>query len=139
VNVFNENDDLVDISQVYETATDENLLIEVSNLANPDCLATTSVLLEVLPVDDEACTLSIISEEDLAFDVYPNPFTNSLNISSKQPIPKVAIFDIQGKKVFEKQANNLQKLNLSSLPSGFYLAQFQSEDVMLIRKTIAAL
>jgi len=25
------------------------------------------------------------------------------------------------------------------LPSGFYLAQFQSEDVMLIRKTIAAL
>ena len=136
VNVFNENNDLLDISQVYETATDENLFIEVSNLANPDCLATTSVLLEVLPVDDEACTLSIISEEDLAFKVYPNPFTNSLNISSKQPIIQATIFDIQGKKVFEEQANNLQKLNLSRLPSGFYIAQFQSEDVMLIRKIV---
>ena len=136
VKVFNENNDLLDISQVYETANDESLLIEVSNFVKPDCFATTSVFLEVLPEGDEACTLSTITEENLAFKVYPNPFANSLNISSQQPITQVTIFDIQGKKVLEKQANNLRKLNLNNFASGLYFAQFQSGKVILIRKII---
>ena len=71
---------------------------------------------------------STLSVEDFgttkSFALYPNPFQEELNISSKEQIIKqVQLYDITGKIIQDEKVNNqnLFTLKTNSLPRGTYL------------------
>lgn len=59
-------------------------------------------------------------------NVYPNPFTNEINISSDLKILSIEIYDSYGKLIF---ANNVvsPKINLSELKNGIYYIKLNDE------------
>jgi YD repeat-containing protein len=71
---------------------------------------------------------STLSVEDFgnnkSFALYPNPFQEELNISSKeQSIKQVQLYDITGKIIQDEKVNNQNSFTLKTngLPSGTYL------------------
>ncbi len=73
-------------------------------------------------------TLDAKSESILKFSVYPNPAKNIVNISTKQTISKVQIFNIVGKKVFETKTLQNNSINVSNLNSGIYLLRLVDQN-----------
>ena len=72
--------------------------------------------------------LSNSNFELASFNVYPNPTNNVWNISSKQNITSVVLFDVMGKKVQEvNPSSSSLELNASDLSSGIYFANITSE------------
>ncbi|MDO5615877.1 MAG: T9SS type A sorting domain-containing protein, partial [Cruoricaptor ignavus] len=68
----------------------------------------------------------LLSTNDFAnqqFSFYPNPVENFLNITSKETIRKVDVYNIQGQKVLNNVKFENGKLNVSSLLKGNYLLQ----------------
>ena len=81
-----------------------------------------------------------ISNDEL-FSVYPNPFNNSIFISSisKNASGELNIYDISGKLIFRKDVifplNNLE-LNLSKFNSGIYLLELITKQEVYRKKLI---
>lgn len=66
-------------------------------------------------------------------NVYPNPVTDVLTITTNNAISSVVVFDIKGKKLQKEVISN--KVNLSSLPKGIYFIEIKSGE-SIIRKRI---
>lgn len=64
-----------------------------------------------------------VSENELEeFSYYPNPVTNEINLSAKNTIDQVSIFNILGQNVYEEKINNAKSsINLSFLEQGMYV------------------
>ena len=61
--------------------------------------------------------------------IYPNPGTDLLYIKSElKLVNQVQIFTLGGKKLLEKQGNDLKMLDVSSLPPGIYIVECRVED-----------
>ena len=60
--------------------------------------------------------------------VYPNPFTNELNLLSKYPIrTKLILRNALGQEIFRKTIGEKESINLSSLSDGIYFLELISE------------
>jgi hypothetical protein len=59
------------------------------------------------------------------FELYPNPATDYLNISSALPFEGVDIFDSIGKLIFS--GDNSESINIESFPSGLYFVKLRSK------------
>ena len=71
------------------------------------------------------------------FSFYPNPINNQLNLSAKSNIEKVALYNINGQKVYSDKVNALQKtINLSFLQSGLYVMHIISDGISASYKVI---
>ena len=82
-------------------------------------------------------TLGTDSQNEDNFRVFPNPFTESLNIELKSTLfpLQVSVYDLTGKLVLEP--NIIQnKLNLLVLKSGIYLLKIESENSSEIKTII---
>ena len=91
----------------------------------------------------KASTLSVNENRIInKISFFPVPFKELLNIKSGQdPIEKVIIYNITGKKVFEKKLNKpLLKLNLnlSFLDNGLYIVKTYN-GIKMITKVISKL
>ena len=63
--------------------------------------------------------------------VFPNPFSNNLQIESEVPLQKMALFDVLGKEIFNQ--NFVNQIDTSNLPKGMYflkLYTFEGESVV---------
>ncbi|MEI6696027.1 MAG: DUF4465 domain-containing protein [Bacteroidota bacterium] len=80
-----------------------------------------------------------INTNENLFQIYPNPFTEKLQISSKNSneIQEVQIFDIQGNEIL-KISNVKQELtlNLAELHSGIYFVKISVSDCIFYQKII---
>ncbi len=76
-----------------------------------------------------ASTVLGISENVIAgFKFYPNPVTNELNLSAKNTIDQVSIFNLIGQKVYSEKIDNTKStINLSFLQKGMYVMTVTSE------------
>lgn len=73
-------------------------------------------------------SLSIPDFELADFQFYPNLVKHLLTVNSKSVIENAEIFSVSGKSVLSKKLNNTQaQIDLSHLPSGFYLLYIKSE------------
>jgi len=89
--------------------------VYVEAIANNGCSASDTVVLNVLN-----CYLGVNNESHDLF-VFPNPFTEVIQIASDFPITNASIHDISGKKVFEiNDFPNIQQLVLDFLVDGVY-------------------
>ena len=76
-------------------------------------------------------------KKEVTFTLTPNPATTILTITTDQPLPNTTLqlFSIEGKQL---QQNNIthttQTIDISTLPSGFYLAVLQNQNGKTVRK-----
>lgn len=83
--------------------------------------------------------MSVSDLETVKVSAYPNPVIDQLNISSKQNIQEVRIFNVNGQLVLNtKVNNNATSVNVSSLKTGVYIAQITTdkgtETIKVIKK-----
>ncbi len=78
--------------------------------------------------------LGMNSNQNLAsnFNIYPNPFTNNIQISSSDDIEikEISLFNVLGDRIqiFEVSNKSKTSLNASSLPSGVYFLKVLTSD-----------
>ena len=76
-------------------------------------------------------TAGVDRDNKLSVSLYPNPTKNELNISSKNKIESVIIYNILGKKVKSFAVNALSKsLDVSNLSKGIYILKYTSNNAV---------
>ncbi len=69
--------------------------------------------------------------------VFPNPFSNALNITSTHTIQEVTIMNASGQMVFQQNIQALEvAINLEELPQGVYIALIKTNQGVLCQKII---
>lgn len=83
----------------------------------------------------------ITSENLVTFNVFPNPSTGLINISvdtDYEGVESIIIYDLSGRIInefiFESASVKLFQTDLSDLPNGLYLIQYQNANVSSIEK-----
>lgn len=61
-------------------------------------------------------------------NVYPNPFTNQIQIESQKPILNLQLFDMSGKIILSKPSVSELNSGLTSLPRGIYHLRISFKD-----------
>ena len=81
---------------------------------------------------------SISEYNDAGVSVYPNPFTNTINVDIENggPIMVFTVFDIQGKRVYSNRIENHDDLDLSKLKSGIYIYTLSKDNEVIKGKII---
>jgi carboxypeptidase T len=80
-------------------------------------------------------TLKTNNSEVSQFGIYPNPTSSYLNVNTAKTNYKIAIFNLQGQLIFEKENNNgFQEINTENLASGIYLIEIKSDSFTEIKK-----
>jgi hypothetical protein len=72
---------------------------------------------------------------ELSCKVYPNPFTNYFLIECSSTVHSVEVVDLQGRIVYSEPYSQT-KIDLSHLPSGFYILKVKSESQVFQQKLI---
>lgn len=80
-------------------------------------------------------SLSTNTLESLDVQVYPNPFKNSINITTKSIIKSIKIYNLVGKKLIEKN-NNFNFIDLNNISKGIYILKIKTEKGTGIKKII---
>jgi len=82
-------------------------------------------------------TLGTDSQNEDTFKVFPNPFTESLDIEVNNTLLplRVSVYDLTGKLVLKPTLTD-NKVNLSSLKRGIYLLKIESESSFEIKRII---
>ena len=81
-------------------------------------------LIDSIKVDEDACVGIVKATHTTSMSFTPNPTTNSINIKSPQSENRVAIYDLTGRQIVSNQFKGYEStLDLSSLPTGFYIVR----------------
>ena len=78
---------------------------------------------------------TINSQNTKAVKIYPNPVKNEINLTSKEPIVKLKLYDFQGKLILEK-SNNTDRIDVSSFNSGVYFIEAVTNNKKSLQKVI---
>lgn len=73
--------------------------------------------------------------DDIRFEIYPNPVKDFISFSSSENINLVEIFDLFGRKQISKKGNTKQ-LDVSSLKKGMYILSINLDSKVLRYKII---
>lgn len=84
----------------------------------------------VLNLDDKK--KGIINHSEI--NIYPNPVTDFLNITSNTTIDQIAVYDISGKNVNVSITDN--KVDVKNLPAGAYIISIETKDGKTTKKFI---
>lgn len=107
--------------QVTLTATDAS-----GNMAS---VVVTVIVTETLGVDD-------LSQE-IGVRVFPNPVRDKLTLQSDQPMLRLKLFDISGKKILDENVNQTDmEFDVSRVQQGVYLLQVHFADEVVVTKRL---
>jgi predicted acyl esterase len=89
-----------------------------------------------LPLIGFTSNISIL-ENNLQFDLYPNPANSFLNINTGLTENySVTIYTILGQVVFTEQSNDAKKINIQPLPPGVYSLEIKCKDTVAQKKFV---
>jgi len=79
-----------------------------------------------------------IKQSDSSFSIYPNPFSDFINISASSVIKNITIYDVSGRAILCKMVNNSDKyvLDINKLGKAFYYIKVECENDTYIQKII---
>jgi predicted esterase len=77
-----------------------------------------------------------LSRDHSVFSVYPNPFTDILNIQSEATIQEVTVTSLTGQIFLQTGPSPGNSLELCNLPSGIYLVGIKTEDGSHVLKAL---
>jgi hypothetical protein len=91
-------------------------------VTNGPCSATSTCTTVTVP------TLQVAGFDSKSFSYYPNPVSSELNLSYSKDITSVKVVNVLGQ-VMSRQSNKATTatVDMSSLPSGMYMIEVQSE------------
>ena len=101
----------------------------IANIANPCTNPATAAYGQAEDYTIEVVapgTLAVSDVNKTDVSVYPNPFTDVLNISDVKGVKSVSVSDISGREV--KTLAPATELNLSNLNAGLYIVNLKMED-----------
>ena len=76
-----------------------------------------------------------IEENEVVFNIYPNPVKEVLTIRSRQQLTEIVIYNLLGQPVYRKSLNtNSIKLDLGNLRQGMYLLNIRTNRASKIRR-----
>lgn len=84
-------------------------------------------------------TLAPLSVSDInksRIAIYPNPVNEILHFESSNNISKIEIYDLSGKLLLVKSAENIDNINLQNLPNAIYNVKIYSKDKVVTKKII---
>ena len=82
-----------------------------------------------------SCTMSAENFNTIAASVYPNPFTNSLQIDTDTTFKTMVLYDVLGKQILNLPFN--KTLTTTNLAQGLYLLHLITEDgEVLVKKVV---
>ncbi|HIP47467.1 MAG TPA: T9SS type A sorting domain-containing protein [Lutibacter sp.] len=71
------------------------------------------------------------------FSFSPNPANNTLNLTAKEPINTIILFDVFGRKIQQSKIDAYQKqIDISNLTKGLYYLQVQIENTVGMVKVL---
>lgn len=117
-----------DLATIYGEMSGGDWVLTIVDDANQDGGSFNSFILEI-------CVLGTLSVDNLensisGFSIYPNPNNGSFNVnlnSSSNNTISIGVFDIRGRKVFNKRYESSptinEVINLKNVQSGIYLLQ----------------
>lgn len=83
------------------------------------------------------CNVKSLGDEEIdeiKTNIYPNPFTESINITSNKENFDISLFDINGKLIFHaNNVNNNYTLNLSFLKPAIYFIRIENSIYKIIK------
>jgi CotH kinase protein/Secretion system C-terminal sorting domain/Chitobiase/beta-hexosaminidase C-terminal domain len=73
-----------------------------------------------------------------SYQVFPNPFNTNVQVLSSEPMTELTIFDIVGKKIWQKTSINKNDvtINLETLNSGVYLLKIKTANGVITHKLV---
>ncbi|RYZ42234.1 MAG: T9SS type A sorting domain-containing protein, partial [Sphingobacteriales bacterium] len=82
--------------------------------------------------------LSAPTQNEVSYQVFPNPFKNLLQVNASENIMSVSVFDLVGKRVFSESglATRAATLDLSRLNTGVYLLKIKTTNSNFTRKIV---
>lgn len=89
-------------------------------------------------------TPKALKKDPIEIDLYPNPFSKSINLTTSNNIDyplAFELFDVTGKKMFSgimkesKDSQDITKI-LETLEGGIYLIKFNSDNILIAKKII---
>jgi hypothetical protein len=120
------------VSQPIPANYTVNYTVSATNLApaNVDtCTFNGTFSVNLNPVN-----VGLDKMNNLNFSISPNPVQNILNIQSDKLPTLVNIYSIEGKQVL--QASNQTQIHLETIPSGLYIIEVQSGNLIARKKFI---
>jgi large repetitive protein len=106
-------------SSSFEVPIDGNYNLNVQY--NNGCEAMSTIL--------EVIVIGIAEMKNTSLQVFPNPFSNSLQfINESNNIIKAELFSSDGKLITAKSINGYETIDTSSLTSGFYLLKVTQQN-----------
>ncbi|WP_127846728.1 T9SS-dependent M36 family metallopeptidase [Psychroflexus aestuariivivens] len=91
------------------------------------------------PNDVLVCNLSSSNFETEKFEIYPNPANNYFEIqfgNTNLKDTSVEIYDMNGRLVSTKNADQNQQVNVSTLSNGVYVVKIEANDKLFTKKLI---
>ncbi|NDP28391.1 MAG: T9SS type A sorting domain-containing protein, partial [Flavobacterium sp.] len=110
------------------------ILGEINQTFTPTVLGTYSVIVSsgTCSVNSDCIVISRLKTDSFdvnAFNFYPNPVKDNLNLSYSKEIIGVKVFNMIGRILLEKSINaTTAQLNMSGLSSGTYFVEVKSLD-----------
>ncbi|MCH9660714.1 MAG: T9SS type A sorting domain-containing protein [Bacteroidetes bacterium] len=126
-------------------ANTEILILNTEGNPNLDCIEVDDVdyandqsawFIDDTASYSENCLLGQEDTSVIDLVVYPNPVRDVLHVTSEvNAVEKIIIFDVLGRKLFEEN-EDLETMNISSLPTGFLLLKFELDGISVIKKIV---
>jgi len=108
--------------------------VSAQNYENFD--TTINVYDSTLVLDINLVGLVNIDEKSYSLEIYPNPVTTVLKVSSDVKIYSCKIRDLSGRIIAAKKLNNFNSIDVSNLTSGVYFISFETEYGIVVKKFI---
>lgn len=84
-----------------------------------------------------SCTLSVNSEKEVTFDLYPNPTNDFVNINGLKGAESINLFDISGKLLQNFTVDNQEvRIDMTEFASGVYFLNIKTKDQVQTTKKI---
>lgn len=127
----------VDFSSILAVNNNQNFKIKITFVGNTTG-ENGNNRFDNVTLKGVANNLSTPSYAAASYQVFPNPFTNTVQVRSSEPMTELTVFDIVGKKIWQKTSvnNNEITIDLESLNTGVYLLKIKTANGTITHKLV---
>ncbi len=131
---------IIDNDNVNGTLSNELIIsaVSISDAALYHCIVNGDCGVVASSSSDLSIISSFIGNKESEISVYPNPFTKSINIISKnQNVEEIQVYDLSGKKILTKEYHKEEiRINTEGLNKGVYFLHIQTVNKRTIHKLV---
>ena len=109
----------------------------VAQAINADSVLGEVTMVEFVVVAENDDNISVSEFDEVVFEIYPNPASEYVRITSDVEIESLMIFSIDGKMVYSEDVNQEEiMIDVTGFAKGSYLVRMVSNDRFVVRRII---